>query len=294
MSHDGKVMELLSEHSLEGMHEGYSLTGRHSVLVSYESFIQVIASMVDQYAKFLYQASHVPWRYAPPSLNFVLTSSAWRQDHNGFSHQNPGFIDDVLRHSHKNANVFFPVDANEAIISINRVLDSTGEINVICAGKTPEPQWLSLQRAQEELSAGASIWRSYSDNDPQVVLSAAGDYMAKETIAAMKLVKRDLPKARLRFVHIAALSPGGIGIANNQLSLSAFGEIYTKDKPLIFNFHGHPETLKSVLYNYGVSAERATVRGYIEVLCLQFDPHRTINTFSVFDNCAISIGDLVR
>jgi xylulose-5-phosphate/fructose-6-phosphate phosphoketolase len=275
MAHDGRVMELLSEHSLEGMHEGYSLTGRHSVLVSYESFIQVISSMVDQYAKFLYQASKVPWRYLPPSLNFVLTSSAWRQDHNGFSHQNPGFIDDVLRHSHKNANVFFPADANEAIIAINRALDSVGEINVVCAGKTPEPQWLSLQRAQVEFSAGASIWRSYSDDDPQVVLSAAGDYMAKETIAAMKLVRRDIPDAKLRFVHITALSPGGIGIANNQLTQSAFNEIYTPDKPLIFNFHGHPETLKSILYNYGVSGHRATVRGYIEEgsITTPFDMH---------------------
>jgi xylulose-5-phosphate/fructose-6-phosphate phosphoketolase len=134
---------------------------------------------------------------------------------------------------------------------------------------------MTLQRAQVELSAGASIWHSYSDEDPHVVLSAAGDYMTKETIAAIKLVRRDIPDARLRYVNITALSPGGIGVANNQLSQSAFNELYTLDKPLIFNFHGHPETLKGILYNYGISANRATVRGYVEEgsITTPFDMH---------------------
>ncbi|MDR1300639.1 MAG: phosphoketolase family protein [Candidatus Nomurabacteria bacterium] len=272
---NGRVMEILSEHSLEGMHEGYTLTGRHGAFVSYESFMQVTTSMIDQYSKWLYESSETNFRRPVPSLNFVLTSAAWRQDHNGFSHQNPGFIDNVLRHQHRNATVYFPADANEAIVMLNRMLDSTNEINVICAGKTPEPQWLSIQRAQVELSAGASIWRSYSDDNPQVVLSAAGDYMAKETIAAIKLIHRDIPQARLRFVHIAALSPAGIGIANNQLTQSAFNELYTLDKPIIFNFHGHPETLKGILYNYGVSESRASVHGYVEEgsITTPFDMH---------------------
>lgn len=275
MSPSGRVMEILSEHSLEGMHEGYALTGRHGVLVSYESFMQVASSMVSQYTKWLYECTESSFRYPVPSLNFVLTSASWRQDHNGFSHQNPGFIGDVLCHQHKNTNVFFPVDANEAVVALNRVLDSTNEVNVICAGKTPEPQWLTIERAQSELATGASIWKSHSDEDPQIILSAAGDYMAKETIAAMELIRHDVPDARLRFVHIAVLSPGAIGPSNNQLTQSAFNELYTFDKPLIFNFHGHPETLKGILYNYGISKTRATVRGYIEEgsITTPFDMH---------------------
>ena len=151
-------MEMLSEHSLQGLMQGYVLTGRHGLFVSYEAFVQIITSMVDQYAKFLKVARDVSWRGLVPSLNYILTSSGWRQEHNGFSHQNPGFIDDVLQRQGCLTNVYFPADANVALATFKRMMESTREINVLVCGKRPLPIWRSQEEAAMDVRDGLSIW----------------------------------------------------------------------------------------------------------------------------------------
>jgi xylulose-5-phosphate/fructose-6-phosphate phosphoketolase len=264
MSTDGRDLEMLSEHNMQGLAQGYALTGRHAVFASYAAFIQIVSSMVDQYAKFLKQARKISWRGPVGSITYILTSSAWRQDHNGFSHQNPGFLDDVLRRECDFANVYFPPDGNSTLAVLEECLSSHSSINVICAAKTLEPRWLSVLHARGALQSGAEVWDFASDWDPQFVMVAVGDYMVKETLAAIDIVKTELPKLKMRFVNIMALSPGSIGTSHAVLSKEAFHDIFTADKSVICNFHGYPETIKSILYNYSSSSERINVHGYIE------------------------------
>jgi xylulose-5-phosphate/fructose-6-phosphate phosphoketolase len=264
MASAGRVMELLSEHSLQGLAQGYILTGRHAVFASYEAFIQVVVSMMDQYAKFLIQAHNVRWRHPVSSFNYILTSSGWRQDHNGFSHQNPGFIDDALRRQGDIVDVYFPPDGNSTLAILERCLGSTDKINIIVAGKTLEPRWLTPHQAREDLQQGVRIWDFASDNDPQIILSAAGDYMVKETLAAIDLAKAERPDLRLRFVNIMSLSSRGVGSSELDTPVSRFNELYTTDKPIIFNFHGYPETLMSIVFNYINNPSRCNIHGYVE------------------------------
>lgn len=261
---DGRVMEILSEHGLQGLAQGYILTGRHSVFASYEAFIQVVSSMMDQYAKFLIQSKDIPWRNDVSSFNYILTSSGWRQDHNGFSHQNPGFIDDALRRQGDIVTIYFPPDANTSLAVMEHALSSVNKINVIAAGKTLEPRWLTPALARQELRNGATVWDFASDDDPQIILSAAGDYMVKETMAAINLIKEEKPDVRLRFVDIVALNSEGFGVAGSPVTRGEFEELYTADKPVIFNFHGYPETLKALLFDYSDDPARFLVKGYIE------------------------------
>lgn len=262
---DGRVMEMLSEHNLQGLAQGYAVTGRHGIFASYEAFIQVIASMVDQYAKFLNQARAVDWRGDVPSLNYILTSSGWRQEHNGFSHQNPGFIDDVLQRQGDFVDVYFPPDGNSILAVLDKVLSSVNKINVIVAGKTQEPRWLTPELAKKNLDAGLMTWDFASDEDPQVVLTAAGDYLTTESLAAIDIVKNDFPSARLRFVNISILSSCGLGPSAACLTNQGFNMIFTPDKPVVCNFHGYPQSLKSILYDYiQTSPQRFSVHGYIE------------------------------
>lgn len=265
MDANGRVMEILSEHNLQGLAQGYILTGRHAVFASYEAFIQVVASMMDQYAKFLIQAGEVEWRKPVSSMNYILTSSGWRQDHNGFSHQNPGFIDDALRRQGDAVNVYFPSDGNTTLAVLEKCLSSTNKINIIVAGKTLEPRWLTPLEARQELRSGVNIWDFASDDDPQIVLAAAGDYMVKEAMAAMDIVKNELPDLRLRFVNIVSLTSCGLGGGNGTcISPMEFEQLFTADKPVICNFHGYPETLKAILFNYANDPKRFTVHGYVE------------------------------
>lgn len=264
LSQDGRVMEMLSEHNLQGLTQGYVLTGRHAVFASYEAFVQVVVSMMDQYAKFLKHARNTPWRGPIPSLNYILTSSGWRQDHNGFSHQNPGFLDDALRREGDFVNVYFPPDGNATLAVLERALSSTKEINIIVAGKTLEPRWLTPDKAREQVDKGLAIWDFASDEDPDVVLVGIGDYPTKEVVAAIDLVKQELPDTRLRCVNVSALTSCGFGHDGACLSHDAFEQYFTADKPVILNFHGYPETIKSVLFNYTQHPDRFTIRGYIE------------------------------
>jgi len=264
MSSTGRSMEMLSEQSLQGLAQGYALTGRHCVFASYEAFIMVVASMVDQYAKFLHQARKVEWRGPVGSITYILTSSAWRQDHNGFSHQNPGFLDDVLNRKGDFVNVYFPPDGNTTLAVLEKCLSEHSMINVIVAAKTQEPRWLTSQGARQALRSGVMIWDFASDDDPQLVFAAAGDYLVKEALAAMDILKTEKPDIRLRFVNILSLSSNKLGSANHPISVPEFHDLFTNDKQVICNFHGYPDTLKSIIYNYSEHPKRFSIHGYTE------------------------------
>lgn len=264
MDPDGRVMEMLSEHNLQGLAQGYTLTGRHAVFASYEAFLMVVASMADQYSKFLHIARETPWRGDVPSLNYILTSSGWEQEHNGFSHQNPGFIDSMLQRQGNFVNVYFPPDANSILAVTHKALSSKNEINVIAASKKIDVNWLTVGQAQKALETGMSIWEFASEDHPDIIFCAAGDYITKESLAAIDLLKQELPEIRVRFVNIMALSPLGIGSSDCHLTYSDFDDYFTEDKPVIFNFHGYPQTLKQILFDYGKDIGRFSVHGYRE------------------------------
>jgi xylulose-5-phosphate/fructose-6-phosphate phosphoketolase len=264
ISKDGRVIEMLSEHSLQGLIQGYVLTGRHGIFASYEAFIQIVVSMCDQYAKFLKQSQEIKWRGTIPSLNYILTSSGWRQDHNGFSHQNPGFIDNVLQRQGDFINVYLPADGNTALAVIEKCLKDTNGINVIVAGKTVEPRWISVAEAKQNLDEGVAIWKFASDENPDIVFASAGDYPTKEALAAVDLLKKKLPEIKVRFVNVSSLSYTGFGSSENVLKKEDFHNYFTKDKPVIFNYHGYPQTIKQILFDYAEHPDRFEVRGYIE------------------------------
>ena len=276
LSKNGRVTEILSEHSLQGLLQGYILTGRHGVLTSYEAFAPIISSMMDQYAKFLAQSQEVEWRGDLASLNYVLTSTGWRQDHNGFSHQNPSFIDEVLRRENRIGQIFLPADDNSAVVAISKMLKSRNNINVLVAGKTPEPRYFSLESAQKQIKNGGIFvfdsWKKQEitdwdsileDDEPDLILAASGDYVFKETIAALQVLLHDVPQVKIRLVYAQTLCGKGIGTFENTLSKSDFVKIFTKNKPVIFAFHGYAKTLKSILFDYENPA-RIQINGYEE------------------------------
>lgn len=261
---DGRVMEMLSEHSLQGLMQGYVLTGRHAIFASYEAFVQIVGSMADQYAKFLGIAREVSWRDDVPSLNYILTSSGWRQEHNGFSHQNPGFIDEMLQRQGCFVNVYFPPDANSSLAVINRCLASKNEMNVIVVGKRPMPCWRSQEEAVQDIIEGIKIWDFASQDDPHMVFAAVGDYLTRETLAAISIIKEDIPDMRLRFVNINSLSALGMGHSGCRVLPHDINYYFTPDKAVLINFHGYPQTMKQVLFDYGCEATRFDIRGYEE------------------------------
>ena len=276
LAKNGRVTEILSENCLQGLLQGYILTGRHGVLTSYEAFAPIISSMMDQYAKFLAQSKEVKWRGDLASLNYILTSTGWRQDHNGFSHQNPSFIDEVLRRENGIGQIFLPVDDNSAVVSISKMLKSRNNINVLVAGKTPEPRYFSLESVQKQLENGGIFifdswksqkitdWDSISEDDePDLILAASGDYVFKETVAALQVLLHDVAQVKIRLVYVQALCGKGIGTFENTLSKSDFVKIFTKDKPVIFAFHGYAKTLKSILFDYE-NPVRIQINGYEE------------------------------
>ena len=264
LARDGRVIEMLSEHSLQGLMQGYVLTGRHAVFASYEAFMQIVASMADQYAKFLSIARSVPWRGDVPSLNYILTSGAWRQEHNGFSHQNPGFIDDLLQRQGHFVNVYFPPDMNTSLRVMERVLGSKNEMNILVLEKRPVPVWRTLSEAKGDVDDGISIWDFASDVDPHIVFSAAGDYLTKETLAAMTIVREEIPTMRMRFVNILSLSTKGLGNVTSEVASFDMDYYFTSNKQVVINFHGYPQTIKQILFDYGCDASRFTIHGYEE------------------------------
>ncbi|MFA7252562.1 MAG: phosphoketolase family protein [Candidatus Paceibacterota bacterium] len=263
MSRDGRIIEMLSEQSLQGLAQGYILTGRFAIFTSYEAFIPIVTSMADQYTKFLKIARKTDWRGDVPSFNYILTSTGWRQEHNGFSHQNPGFIDSLLQKGHNFINVYFPADAQESVLIMEKCLASKNEINVIVAEKTIEPVWLNLAEAKREVEDGLSIWKFASDENPDVVFAACGQYLVNEVLAAIDLIKKEAPMVKTRFVNILELSPNTVG-NDNEISETDFEKYFTKDKPVIFNFHGYPDTLEQTLFRFVNELGRISIHGYME------------------------------
>ncbi len=267
LSQDGRVMEVLSEHLCQGWLEGYLLTGRHGVFSCYEAFIHIIDSMFNQHAKWLKVSSEVPWRHPIASLNYLLTSHVWRQDHNGFSHQDPGFIDHVVNKKADVVRVYLPPDANTLLSVTDHCLRSRHYVNVIVAGKQPAPQWLSMDAAVRHCEAGIGIWGWASndqDQEPDVVLASSGDVPTLEALAAVDLLRQHLPDLKIRFVNVVDLMtlqppsqhPHG-------LPDSEFDSIFTTNKPIVFAFHGYPWLIHRLTYRR-TNHDNLHVRGYKE------------------------------
>jgi xylulose-5-phosphate/fructose-6-phosphate phosphoketolase len=274
LAHDGRVIEMLSEHSLQGMCQGYCLTGRHAIFASYEAFIEIVDSMASQYAKFLKVAQEYPWRGTIPSFTYILTSSGWRQDHNGFSHQNPAFTGNMLEKYCGFIRAYFPPDGNSTLATLEYCLNRPNGINIIVAGKTFEPRWLTVEQARKGLETGIMTWDFASDPNPDIVFVGVGDYMTKESLAAIQLLKEWAPHVRTRFVNIMKLFGTGLCSTNTPLN-----HYFTADKPVIINYHGYPETFEAFLFHQ-TDPQRFTVFGYIEQgsTTTPFDMHVINNT----------------
>jgi xylulose-5-phosphate/fructose-6-phosphate phosphoketolase len=264
---DGRVMEVLSEHQCQGWLEGYLLTGRHGFFSCYEAFIHIVDSMFNQHAKWLKVCDDIPWRRPIASLNYLLSSHVWRQDHNGFSHQDPGFIDHVVNKKAEIVRVWLPPDANSLLIVTDHCLRSRNHVNVIVAGKQPAPQWLSMDDALRHCESGIGIWEWASSDkggEPDVVMACCGDVPTLETLAAVSLLKTHVPELKVRVINVVDLMrlqppeehPHG-------LSHKDFDTLFTRDKPIVFAFHGYPWLIHRLTYrraNHG----NLHVRGYKE------------------------------
>jgi xylulose-5-phosphate/fructose-6-phosphate phosphoketolase len=249
---EGRVMEVLSEHMCQGWLEGYLLTGRHGFFSCYEAFIHIVDSMFNQHAKWLKVSREIGWRRPIASLNYLLTSHVWQQDHNGFSHQDPGFIDHVASKKSQVVRIYLPPDANTLLSVTDHCLRSRDYVNVIVAGKPPQPQWLDMEAAIRHCSVGAGIWRWASSDEgesPDVVMACAGDVPTLETLAAVELLREHLPQLRVRVVNVVDLlalqspteHPHG-------LSDAVFDSLFTSDRPVIFAFHGYPWLIHRLIY----------------------------------------------
>jgi xylulose-5-phosphate/fructose-6-phosphate phosphoketolase len=268
LAHEGRVMEVLSEHLCQGWLEGYLLTGRHGLFSCYEAFIHIVDSMFNQHAKWLKVSRGLDWRRPIASLNYLLTSHVWRQDHNGFSHQDPGFIDFVANKKADIVRIYLPPDANTLLWIADHCLRTYDRINVIVAGKQPSPQWLTMQEAATHCDAGIGIWTwagtAPADGEPDVVMACAGDVPTLETLAAVDLLRQSLPELKIRVVNVVDLMtlqpkeqhPHG-------LSDRDFDSIFTKDRPVIFAYHGYPHLIHRLTYSRNNHAGMH-VRGFIE------------------------------
>ncbi len=267
LSADGRVMEILSEHTCQGWLEGYLLTGRHGLFSCYEAFVHIVDSMFNQHAKWLKVCREIPWRRSIGSLNYLLTSHVWRQDHNGFSHQDPGFIDHVVNKKADVVRVYFPPDANTLLSVADHCLRSRNYVNVIVAGKQPAPQWLDIDSAVKHCSAGIGIWEWASNDkgaEPDVVMACAGDVPTVETLAAVEMLRQYTPDLRVRVINIVDLMtlqpheehPHG-------LPDREFDTLFTTNKPIIFAYHGYPWLIHRLTYRR-TNHKNLHVRGYKE------------------------------
>ena len=269
---DGRVMEVLSEHQCQGWLEGYLLTGRHGFFSCYEAFVHIVDSMFNQHAKWLKVCSHIPWRAPVASLNYLLSSHVWRQDHNGFSHQDPGFLDHVVNKKAEVIRIYLPPDANTLLSVTDHCLRSRNYVNVVVAGKQPAPVWLTMDEAARHCAAGVSIWEwastdragATADSDPDVVLGCCGDVPTLETLAAVDFIRRELPEIKVRVVNVVDLMkmqpprdhPHGMADAD-------FDALFTRDRPVVFTFHGYPTLIHKLTYKRS-NHENWHVRGYRE------------------------------
>ena len=256
---------MLSEHQAQGWLEGYLLTGRHGILHSYEAFIRIVDSMVNQHAKWLKMSSELPWRNDLPSLNYLLTSHVWRQDHNGFTHQDPGFIDHIVNKKAAVARIYLPPDANTLLSVMDHCLSSRNYVNLTITGKHDSPQWLTMSEAVEHCSRGVGVWEwaSNDDGDPDVVMACAGDVPTLETLAAVSILRTMLPDLKIRVVNVVDLLRLEPDTEHSHgLSDPDYDAIFTKDKEIIFAFHGYPWLIHRLTYRR--ANRNLHVRGYKE------------------------------
>jgi xylulose-5-phosphate/fructose-6-phosphate phosphoketolase len=267
LARDGRVMEILSEHTLEGWLEGYLLSGRHGFFASYEAFIHVIDSMFNQHAKWLEKSLEIPWRAPVSSLNILMTSTVWRQDHNGFSHQDPGFLDLVTNKSPRVTRIYLPPDANCLLCVADHCLGSTDKVNVVVADKQRHLQYLTIDEAIMHCTKGIGIWdwaSSDQDGEPDLVMACAGDVPTMEALAATALLREHFPELRVRFINVADLfrlvpdSEHAHGLSD-----ADFDSLFTRDRPVIFNFHGYPWLIHKLTYRR-TNTGNIHVRGYKE------------------------------
>jgi xylulose-5-phosphate/fructose-6-phosphate phosphoketolase len=296
---DGRVMEILSEHTCQGWLEGYLLTGRHGLFSCYEAFIHLVDSMVNQHAKWLKSSREIPWRRPIASMNYLLTSHVWRQDHNGFSHQDPGFIDHIINKKADVARVYLPPDANTLLWVTDHCLRSFDRINVIVAGKQPEAQWLSMDAAIKHCSQGIGIWEWASndkDGEPDVVLACCGDVPTIEVLATVTLLREYLPQLKVRVINVVDLMtlqpkaqhPHGLSDAD-------FNALFTADKPVLFAFHGYPAVIHRLVYKRH-NHSNIHVRGFIEegTTTTPFDMvvRNLLDRFHLFDDVINNVPSL--
>jgi xylulose-5-phosphate/fructose-6-phosphate phosphoketolase len=264
---DGRVMEVLSEHMCQGWLEGYLLTGRHGLFNCYEAFIHIIDSMFNQHAKWLKTTRSIPWRRPIASLNYFLTSHVWRQDHNGFSHQDPGFIDHVVNKKAEVIRIYLPPDANTLLSVMNHCLRSRNYVNVIVAGKQPALQYLTMDEAIKHCSRGIGIWKWASTDygfDPDVIMACSGDVPTLEALAAVDILRQFVPDIKIRFINVVDLmsleskTEHPHGISDNE-----FDDLFTKDKPVVFAFHGYPVLIHRLTY-HRTNHDNFHVKGFNE------------------------------
>ena len=254
LASDGRVMDsMLSEHMCEGWLEGYLLTGRHGFFASYEAFIRIVDSMFSQHAKWLKVTSQLPWRQKIASLNYILSSNVWQQDHNGFTHQDPGFLDHVANKKADVVRMYLPPDTNCLLSCFDHCIRSKNYVNVMVTSKHPRQQWLTMEQAVKHCTQGIGIWEWASNDqgqEPDVVLACCGDTPTLEALAAVTILRKNLPQVKIRFINVVDLfklqpqskHPHGLSDAD-------FDALFTKDKPIIFAFHGYPTLIHELLYH---------------------------------------------
>ena len=260
----GRIVELLSENVLLATLIGHLANGESGIMTSYEAFFSINYAQILQHLKFLRQLAQVPWRQAWPALNLLSTSMCWRQDHNGFTHQSPALLSALLAVPGARVNCLFPLDDSVVERTFEFMLQSTNVVNLVTVDKNPTPRWIDSAHADYLFyNGGASVFGFASDDNPDLILTAAGDVATREMLRAHELVKTDFPEARLRFVGINSLTPGAIGTFDRPLSQTAFNECFTTDRPILATFHAYPQALKTILANY-TTPSRLTVYGFVE------------------------------
>lgn len=262
-SPDGRIVEMLSENVLFSVMTGHLMNGEPAMMGSYEAFFPIIAAQLLQQTKFIKQSKEVEWRAPMPAVNLLSTSTCWRQDHNGYTHQSPALISTLLSLPSNLANCIFPIDDIAAEAAYNFMMNSTNVVNLTTFNKIDEPRYLNKEQAEQEIKDGATIYEFISDPEPDIVFTAAGDLVAKEMMEAIRILKEDLPEINIRFVYINSLSYRAIGKTDNKLGQEKFNQFFTADKPIVANFHGYPATLEGILESYTYKG-RLRVHGFCE------------------------------
>ena len=299
LANDGRVMDsMLSEHLCEGWLEGYLLTGRHGFFASYEAFIRIVDSMFSQHAKWLKVTNNLPWRQDIASLNYILSSNVWQQDHNGYTHQDPGFLDHVQTKKADIVRMYLPPDTNCLLSVFDHCIRSKNYINVVVTSKHPRPQWLTMEQAIKHCTQGIGIW-DWASNDsgvePDLVIACCGETPTLEALAAVTILRKELPELKIRFINVVDLmklqpqSKHPHGLSDNDFDL-----LFTKDKPIIFNFHGYPSLIHELLYHR--SNRNLHVSGYLEegTITTPFDMRvqNEIDRFNLVIKCIKSLPEL--